>query len=31
LVSEATEAVVESKVDAKKDADIIDRAVKKGR
>ena len=31
LVSEATEAVVEEKVDAKKDADLIDRAIKKGR
>lgn len=31
LVSEATEAVVEEKVDAKKDADIIDRALKKRR
>ncbi|MDQ3123849.1 MAG: F0F1 ATP synthase subunit B [bacterium] len=30
LVSEATEAVVEEKVDAKKDADLIDRAIKKG-
>jgi len=28
LVSEATEAVVEEKVDAKKDADLIDRAIK---
>lgn len=31
LVSEATEAVVEEKVDAKKDADLIDKAIKKGR
>jgi F-type H+-transporting ATPase subunit b len=31
LVSEATEAVVEEKIDAKKDADLIDRAIKKGR
>lgn len=31
LVSEATEAVVEEKVDAKRDADLIDRAIKKGR
>ncbi|MBA2279580.1 F0F1 ATP synthase subunit B [Candidatus Saccharibacteria bacterium] len=31
LVSEATEAVVEEKVDAKKDAALIDRAIKKGR
>jgi F-type H+-transporting ATPase subunit b len=28
LVSEATEAVVEEKVDAKKDADLIDKAIK---
>ncbi len=31
LVSEATEAVVEEKVDAKKDAALIDKAIKKGR
>lgn len=31
LVSEATEAVVEEKVDSKKDADLIDRAIRKGR
>jgi F-type H+-transporting ATPase subunit b len=31
LVSEATEAVVEEKIDAKKDAELIDRAIKKGR
>ena len=31
LVSEATEAVVEEKIDAKKDADLIDRAIKKGK
>ncbi len=31
LVSEATEAVVEEKVDAKKDSALIDRAIKKGR
>ncbi len=31
LVSEATEAVVEEKVDAKKDADLIDKAIKRGR
>jgi F-type H+-transporting ATPase subunit b len=31
LVSEATEAVVEEKVDAQKDADLIDRAIKKGK
>jgi F-type H+-transporting ATPase subunit b len=31
LVAEATEAVVEEKVDAKKDADLIDRAIKKGK
>jgi F-type H+-transporting ATPase subunit b len=30
LVSEATEAVVEEKIDAHKDADLIDRAIKKG-
>jgi F-type H+-transporting ATPase subunit b len=29
LVSEATEVVVEEKVDAKKDADLIDRAIKR--
>jgi F-type H+-transporting ATPase subunit b len=31
LVSEATEAVVGEKVDAQKDADLIDKAIKKGR
>lgn len=31
LVAEAAEAVVEEKVDAKKDADLIDRAIKKGK
>jgi F-type H+-transporting ATPase subunit b len=31
LVSEATEAVVEEKVDAKRDAELIDKAIKKGR
>lgn len=31
LVSEATEALVEEKVDARKDAALIDRAIKKGR
>ncbi len=31
LVSEATEALVEEKVDTKKDADLIDKAIKKGR
>lgn len=31
LVSEATEALVEEKVDARKDAELIDRAIKKGR
>jgi len=31
LVSEVTEAVVEEKIDAKKDADLIDKAIKKGR
>lgn len=31
LVSEATEALVEEKVDAKKDAELIDKAIKKGR
>lgn len=31
LVSEATEALVEEKVDAKKDADLIDKAIKKGK
>ncbi len=31
LVSEATEAVVEEKIDARKDADLIDKAIKKGR
>lgn len=31
LVSEATEAIVEEKVDAKKDADLIDKAIKRGR
>lgn len=31
LVSEATEAVVEEKVDAKKDSELIDKAIKKGR
>lgn len=31
LVSEATEAVVEEKVDARKDAELIDKAIKKGR
>lgn len=31
LVSEATEAIVEEKVDAKKDAELIDKAIKRGR
>lgn len=31
LVSEATETVVEEKVDAKKDAELIDKAIKKNR
>lgn len=31
LVSEATEALVEEKVDAKKDADLIDKAIKRGK
>lgn len=31
LVSEATEALVEEKVDAQKDADLIDKAIKKGK
>lgn len=31
LVSEATEAIVEEKIDAKKDAKLIDQAIKKGR
>jgi F-type H+-transporting ATPase subunit b len=31
LVSDVTEAIVEEKVDAKKDADLIDRAIKKKR
>lgn len=31
LVSEATEAVVEQKIDAKKDSELIDKAIKKGR
>lgn len=31
LVAEATEAVVEEKVDAKKDSELIDRAIKKGK
>ncbi len=31
LVSEATEAIVEEKVDSKRDAELIDKAIKKGR
>lgn len=31
LVSEATEALVEEKVDTKKDSALIDKAIKKGR
>lgn len=31
LVSEATEAVVEEKIDARKDSELIDKAIKKGR
>lgn len=31
LVTEATEAVVEEKLDARKDSDIVDKALKKGR
>jgi F-type H+-transporting ATPase subunit b len=31
LVSEATEALVEEKVDSKKDADLIDKAIKRGK
>lgn len=31
LVSDATEAVVDEKIDAKKDSELIDKAIKKGR
>lgn len=31
LVSEATEALVEEKIDARKDSELIDKAIKKGR
>lgn len=31
LVSDATEAVVEEKIDAKKDSELIDKAIRKGR